>query len=614
MPFPACATVGRLQRIALSTFINPMRFFSTLIASILGSLIAVGVLIFLGFLIMAGIFASAVSTGEAPIGSESVLMLQLSGPIQETAVTDPIYDLFDLPQPQSLNQIRDGLKRAATDDRIEAVWLKPQGIIAGWPTLLEIRQSLLEFKGSGKPVIASASGDFTMRESDYFLATAADSIYASPRAFFEFNGFYLGVSFYKGLLDKLNIEPTVLRAGAYKGGIEPYTRESMSSENREQLAAVLENWNDLMTTTIAQARDMNVDEVENLMEAGELLTTEDAHASGLLDGLLQNEEVESRIRAVTGLEGKLNTSNLSRYAPSMAGRSSGHDDMIGIMSASGTIMSGNSSELNGILGAASFVKTMKKFREDDRVKAVVLRIDSPGGSATASESMWQAVKETTEQKPVVISMGDLAASGGYWLATAGDTIIASPHTLTGSIGVYGMHFSIGRMLDTKLGITSDQVATSAYADMFSGMRPLRPSERALFERSLNETYAMFLERVSGNRDMSVEEVHEVAQGRIWTGEAALKAGLVDQLGSFDDAIALAAEMVNLEEDSYGIKRLPVPETLMDQYLDLFLVQIRSFMESPIEAQLREEARLVEEAAQLQGIPIARLPLDLKDYR
>lgn len=614
MPFPACATVGRLQRIAPSTFINPMRFFSTLIASILGSLIAVGVLIFLGFLIMAGIFASAVSTGEAPIGSESVLMLQLSGPIQETAVTDPIYDLFDLPQPQSLNQIRDGLKRAATDDRIEAVWLKPQGIIAGWPTLLEIRQSLLEFKGSGKPVIASASGDFTMRESDYFLATAADSIYASPRAFFEFNGFYLGVSFYKGLLDKLNIEPTVLRAGAYKGGIEPYTRESMSSENREQLAAVLENWNDLMTTTIAQARDMNVDEVENLMEAGELLTTEDAHASGLLDGLLQNEEVESRIRAVTGLEGKLNTSNLSRYAPSMAGRSSGHDDMIGIMSASGTIMSGNSSELNGILGAASFVKTMKKFREDDRVKAVVLRIDSPGGSATASESMWQAVKETTEQKPVVISMGDLAASGGYWLATAGDTIIASPHTLTGSIGVYGMHFSIGRMLDTKLGITSDQVATSAYADMFSGMRPLRPSERALFERSLNETYAMFLERVSGNRDMSVEEVHEVAQGRIWTGEAALKAGLVDQLGSFDDAIALAAEMVNLEEDSYGIKRLPVPETLMDQYLDLFLVQIRSFMESPIEAQLREEARLVEEAAQLQGIPIARLPLDLKDYR
>lgn len=613
MKFLGCATVGRLQRISLSTFINPMRFFSTLIASILGSLIAVGVLIFLGFLIMAGIFASAVSTSEAPIGSESVLMLQLSGPIQETAVTDPIYDLFDLPQPQSLNQIRDGLKRAATDDRIEAVWLKPQGIIAGWPTLLEIRQSLLEFKGSGKPVIASASGDFTMRESDYFLATAADSIYASPRAFFEFNGFYLGVSFYKGLLDKLNIEPTVLRAGAYKGGIEPYTRESMSSENREQLAAVLENWNDLMTTTIAQARDMSVDEVENLMEAGELLTTEDAHASGLLDGLLQNEEVESRIRVLTGLEGKLNTGNLSRYAPSMAGQSSGHDDMIGIMSASGTIMSGNSSELNGILGSTSFVKTMKKFRENDRVKAVVLRIDSPGGSATASESMWQAVKETTEQKPVVISMGDLAASGGYWLATAGDTIIASPHTLTGSIGVYGMHFSIGRMLDTKLGITSDQVATSAYADMFSGMRPLRPSERALFERSLNETYAMFLERVSGNRDMSVEEVHEVAQGRIWTGEAALAAGLVDQLGSLDDAIALAAEMVNLEEDSYGIQRLPVPETLMDQYLDLFLLQIRSFMESPIEAQLRTEARLIEEAVQLQGIPIARLPLDLKDY-
>ncbi|MXZ17055.1 MAG: signal peptide peptidase SppA [Rhodothermaceae bacterium] len=610
---PYDATACRLLRTLYSTYSNPMRFFSTLIASVLGSLIAVGVLIFLGSLIMAGIIASAVSTSEAPISSESVLVLQLSGPIQESGTADPIYDLFDMPQPQSLNQIRTALESAATDERIEAVWLKPQGAIAGWPTLLEIRQSLLEFKESGKPIVASASGDFAMRESDYFLASVADSIYASPRAFFEFNGFYLGVSFYKGLLDKLNIEPTVLRVGSYKGGIEPYTRENLSSENRAQLTAVLENWNELMVRTIAQARDLSTEAVANLMGAGELLTTEDAHAAGLLDGLLQSEEVESRIGELTGMEGRLKTSSLSRYAPSMPRSSSSHDSTIGIIHASGTIMSGSSSDLSGILGSVSFQRDMKDFREDDDVKAVVLRIDSPGGSATASESMWQAVRETTKKKPVVISMGDLAASGGYWLATAGDTIVASPHTVTGSIGVYGMHFSIGQMLETKLGITSDHVATSDYADMFSGMRPLRPSERALFERSLNETYSTFLERVSENRDMSIEAVHEVAQGRIWTGEAALEAGLIDKLGNLDDAIALAAEMANLEEDAYRIKQLPVPETLMDQYLELFLARIKSFVESPIETQLRTEARLIEEAAQLQGTPIARLPLDIEGY-
>ncbi len=587
-----------------------MRFFSTLIASTLGAFIAFGIVLFIGSLIVAGVITSAVSTSGPSISSGSVLVLSLSGPIEESGTPDPIYEIFDVPQPQSLNQIQSALQHAATDDRIDAVWLKPQAVIAGWATLQEVRESLLKFKESGKPVIASASGDFAMRESDYFLASAADSIYASPQAFFEFNGFYLGVSFYKGLMDKLDIEPTVLRVGAYKGGIEPYTRSDLSEENRVQLTAVLENWNNLLTRTVAQERDLGQDEVANLMESGTLFTTEDAYASGLLDGLLQNEEIEARILRLTDQDGKLETVSLAQYSPSAMKGSSSSDNIIGIMTASGTIISGNSNDLNGYLGASTFQKSMKKFRDNDKVKAVVLRIDSPGGSATASEAMWQAVKETTNKKPVIVSMGDLAASGGYWLAMAGDTILASPHTLTGSIGVYGLHFSIGRMLDTKLGITSDQVLTSEYADMFSGMRPLRPVERALFERSLDDTYAKFLRRVSENREMSEEAVHDVAQGRIWTGEAALKAGLIDGYGSLDDAIDLAAEMANLEDETYRIQRLPTPETLMDQYLDLFMVQVRSFFESPIKAQLRTEAKLLEEAKMLHGVPTARLPLDL----
>ncbi|MDE2826234.1 MAG: signal peptide peptidase SppA [Bacteroidota bacterium] len=593
-----------------------MRFFSTMVASVLGSLIAIGLIIFICALIATAFIASSFSSFssvQAPVASESVLTLRLSGPIEEYGISDPTYELFDLPQPTSLAQISRALDKAASDDRIKAVWLKPQGVIAGWPTLAEIRQSLLEFKESGKPVIASTSGDMAMRESDYFLATAADSIYAAPGAFFEFNGLSLSVLFYKGLLDKLNIEPTVFRVGTFKGAVEPYTREDLSRENREQLAAILENWSQLLTSTTAKVRSMSEEHVINLMQTGALLTTEDALEADLLDGLLSEESVRTRLKQWADIDGRLRTTSLSTYSSSSSSASSSHSDAIGVMIASGTIMSGNSSDRNGLLGATTFENSMRSFRENDDVKAVVLRIDSPGGSATASEAMWQAVKETSNEKPVVVSMGDMAASGGYWLATAGDTILASPHTLTGSIGVFGMHLSLGRMMETKLGITYDHVSTSDFADMFSGMRPLRDAERALFERSLGQIYTKFLERVSESRGMTVDAVDAIGQGRIWTGEAALNAGLVDQLGDLDDAIEIAAEMVGLEEDQYRIRRLPRPRTLMDRYLDLFMISIRSLFESPIEAQLRTEARLLEEAVRLHATPIARFPLDFVEY-
>ncbi len=587
-----------------------MRFFSTLIASILGSFIALGLLILVGSLIMAGVVTSTVSSSELPISQESVLVLSLSGPIEEHGTYDPFYDLFDVPQPQSLSRIREALKGATTDERIEAVWLKPQGVITGWATLLEIRESLHDFKKSGKPIIASASGDFSMREADYFLASVADSIFSAPNAFFEFNGFYLGASFYKGLFDKLNIEPTIVRVGSYKGGVEPYSREDLSAENRKQYTEILNNWDDLMIGTIAKARDMSQEDVNHLIQSGALLTTEDAYQHGLLDGLLHNEDVEALIRELTGHDDDLNTVSLDRYSLSSNQSSSGSEATIGIMTASGVIISGNSRDLDGYFGASSFQKSMKDFRDNDQVKAVVLRIDSPGGSATASEAMWQSVKQTSERKPVVVSMGDIAASGGYWLATAGDTIVASPHTLTGSIGVYGVHFSIGRMLETKLGITSDHVSTSDYADMFSGMRPLRPAEQALLQRSIEDTYQKFLRRVSESQNMDADAVHEVAQGRVWTGDVAFDAGLVDILGNLDDAIRIAAEMAGLQDGEYRIKRLPKAETLLYQYLDRFLTHVRTFIESPLETQIRQEARLLSEAMKLQGIPIARMPIDL----
>ena len=431
-----------------------MRFFSTLIASVLGSLIALGFLFFLGFLFLAALLTSS---DPAPVvRSGSVLVVNLSGPIPELVSHDSFNQALGGESSVDLHDIKQAVQKAAADDRIDGIWLQLHGTQAGWATLYEVREALDAFKESGKPVIAS-SGEYTMAEGDYYLASIADSVYASPEAFFEFNGFYLDVMYYRGLLEKLDVEPEIIRAGKYKAAVEPFLRDDLSEDNEAQLTALLTAHNTTFLDAIAESRGQPASDVQRLTEDPAFITAAEAHAAGLLDGLLYEDEVEARFKKRLGLTTNddlryVNLRAYTRVPAAEAGLATGNEGDIAVVYAVGTILSGESGTGTGTVGSATFNEALRRVRRSSRVKAVVLRINSPGGSASAADAMWREIALTAKEKPVIVSMGDLAASGGYWIATAADTIVADPQTITGSIGVFGTLFNIGGMLENKLGI------------------------------------------------------------------------------------------------------------------------------------------------------------------
>ena len=586
-----------------------MRFFSTLLASALGTLVAGAVLVFIGFLFITALIAST-SSPPATVRAGSVLEVSLTGAVPELVSSDPFDAMLGISPSHDLVGLKNAIRAAAEDERIEGIWLQANGVATSWATLQEIRDALEEFKESGKPIIAS-SDERMITERDYFLASVADEIYAGPGAIFEFNGLYAQSFFYKDMLDKLGVEPTIIRAGSYKSAVEPFTRTNMSSESRAQLSALLYTHNEALISAVAESREVTPEYVESLMRDDAFITTDDGFAAGMLDSLLFDQDVEEIFKDHLGLSesAEFRSVSLSDYITDAPRSSSGGTDAIGVVYAVGPITSGESVGANSV-GSTTFNNAIKRIRENDRVKAMVLRINSPGGSALASEAMWQEINKTAEEMPVIVSMGGVAASGGYWLATAGDTIVADPTTITGSIGVFGMHFSVGDMFDSKLGITTDQVTTSAYADMFSGFRPLRAPEQALLGRLIESTYDDFLELVATNRGMTIEEVHQIAQGRVWTGKDAMEIGLVDVMGGIDAAIALAAEEAGLEPDSYSLVRGPRPKSFLEELENALMVRIAKVLNiAPTEH--TEVLRRIEEAVQMQGVPQARMPLDIE---
>ncbi|ARA93012.1 signal peptide peptidase SppA [Rhodothermaceae bacterium RA] len=596
-----------------------MRFLSTLIASTLGTLIAVGVLFLLSMMFIVALVAS---TETAPrVRSGSVLVMELGSSIPELTSDDPLtmalmgqarYDLRDLTRT---------LARAAADERIEAVWLQLRGLQASWATLEELRAALLAFKDSGKPLIAS-TGAFPIAEADYFLASTADDVYADPEGFVEFNGFFITAEFYKDLLDRLDVRVEAVRAGEFKSAVEPFTRTDLSEANREQLRALLEAQNRVFMQAVAESRSMAVEDLMRLAETAAPLTAQDAHDAGLIDGLLYHDEVENVLKSRLGLEKEdtLPTTSLGAYvrvSDADAGLPTGSDGDIAVVYAVGNIVPGKSgydtSPLFGgmTLGTETFRQAMQEARTSERVRAVVVRINSPGGFAPAADAMLREVELTAREKPVIVSMGDVAASGGYWMAMAADTIVANPLTLTGSIGVFSLFVDAGDFFANKLGITHEVLTTSPYADMFSAIEPLSEAERALMQRSTYQTYRRFLEEVAENRGMTVDAVDAVAQGRVWRGVQAQEAGLVDVLGTLETAIRLAAERAGLEEGTYRIRILPRPKTVLEQFNEALQARIASawfqFRTTPAERAVLEHARVLHSLTERQASVQAWLP-------
>lgn len=596
-----------------------MRFLSTVVASILGTFIALGLLLFFGFLFL---LALAVSADQVPaVERGSVLVVTLDGGLPEQVANDPLGRLVSEGPRYDLHDVRRGLRMAAADDRIDAVWLQMRGAQAPLATLEEVRSALTAYKASGKPLVASAD-DFAMNENDYFVASAADAVYMAPEAFFEFNGFFLSVQFFERLFDKLDVQAEVVRAGRFKSAVEPFLRDDLSPENEEQLSALLETQNDLFVQTVAEARDMAPDEVGRLLSDVGLLSAGRAYDAGLLDGLLYLDEVRADLLERTGRDAddRLRELDLADYlgVPAEdAGLAVGDDGDVAVVFASGTIVSGESdfspNPLMGgdMLGAETFSRAMREARESDQVRAVVVRIDSPGGSAPAADAMWRDIARTADVKPVLVSMGSMAASGGYWMAAAADTIVANPTTLTGSIGVFAVLFDLGGLFENKLGITFDAVRTSPYADMFSGVRPLSPAEEALLQQSIDSTYATFLRKVADGRPLTVAEVDSLAQGRIWTGREAQAAGLVDVLGGLDTAVDLAAERAGLAPGTYRVRELPRPQTLLEELSASLNAQAAAawtrLATTPAERAVLQHAETLRRLAATHGTVQARLP-------
>lgn len=598
-----------------------MRFLPTLVAAFLGSLLALFALSFFGLMLVLVMLAG--SDVAPTVESGSVLRLDLSGPLPEEAPFDPVGALlgtFDV----TLLDVVDALEKAAVDERIEAVWLRPDGIAASWATLSEVRRALETYRASGKPLYAS-SGPDGFDEASYYLASVADSVFTPPEAGFEFNGFYLSAPFFAGTLDKLGIEAQVVRAGAYKSAAEMFTNRGFSPANREQYAELLDGVSDTFLSTVAEARGLSAQGLAEIIDAGGLYDPEAALDAGLLDVLAYEAEVADHVRRVTGLEldDDLRVTDLDRYAyvpRSEAGLDWGDPDhLIAVVYAVGQIVPGDSQPDTGngaFLGSDTFTEVMREAMSDEDVRAIVVRVDSPGGSATASDAMWHAVEEASRTVPVVVSMGSVAASGGYYLAAPADVIVADPNTITGSIGVISLLFDATEFLNDKLGVTLDVLQTGPTAGLYALGEPLDAQEEAVLERTTERIYDTFVERVATGRGLAPDSVRSLGGGRVYTGMDAQDVGLVDALGDLNDAIALAAERADLEEDGYQLWFLPPEKSLLEELGFVVSTQMGSVLTtlrtaSPEKHILRRQTDLLRDAVRLHATPQARLFSDVR---
>ncbi len=553
-----------------------MKFLRNLLAAVLGCLIAFGIVFFM-FLI----FASLASTEEGvSVKDDSVLELNIPYPVQDYTgnTDDDPFNLFYEPT-MGLDEIIHAINIAAEDDDIKGISLNKNFLMAGISQTQAIRKALEDFKSTGKFIYAY--GDFYMQK-DYYLATVADSIYLNPLGGLDFKGLAAEVLFFKDIQDKTGIKMEVVRHGKYKSAVEPFLDDEMSPENREQIAALLESVWASMVTEISEGRDLSAETLNNIADTLGARLPEYAHASGLVDGVLYEDEYENRLKFATGtdFEDKQPVISVQDYMKRSSKRKiySGKDK-VAVIYAQGDIMYGEGGP--NIIGQGLMTKALRKARENSQVKAVVLRVNSPGGSAITSDIIWREVELTKEKLPVVVSMGNVAASGGYYIAVGADKIFAEPTTITGSIGVFGTIPNISEFAE-KIGINAEQVGTNTNSVDYSLFEPMSPQFRGYVKEGIEEVYSTFLRRVSEGRNISLARADSLAQGRVWSGVEAQELGLVDELGGLDDAILAAAELAEIEE--FGIRKYPRYKSGFERFME----EMASAKSDGVQAQLQAE--------------------------
>ncbi|MBP9925186.1 MAG: signal peptide peptidase SppA [Cyclobacteriaceae bacterium] len=540
-----------------------MNFFKTFLASCLGSLLAFIVLI--GLIIFSvTALVSSLSNGDSQttIKENSVLHLKLDVPITENEIENPFEGL---PIPGAVSSIgllplKKSIEQAKQDPSIKGIYLDLSVFMGGFGVAREIRQALLDFKTSGKWIVAYSE---LYTESAYYVVSAADKVYLNPEGDLEFNGLSVEVSFFKKLFDKLEIKPQIFRVGDFKSAVEPFMLDHMSAENKLQLNELISDINNSMIRDIAQSRNIEVNRLKEISDKMLVTNSTTAVAQGLVDSLIYFDQVQKELRTRLGAKENSDISfvKYSKYKKSYSTYTSSKNE-IAVIVADGDIIPGKAQQ--GMIGSDTFAEEIRKARLDDGVKAIVIRINSPGGSALASDVMWREVKLATEVKPVIASMSDYAASGGYYLAMACDTIVAQPTTITGSIGVFSVLFDLSSFLDNKLGITFEEVKTGDIGGL-SVTRPLTAVEKSIWQKRTEDIYGSFTTKAAEGRGMPVEELRKVASGRVWTGAQAKERGLVDVLGNFNDAVAIATAKAGVSND-YKLKYYPVQKSFIQEWL------------------------------------------------
>jgi protease-4 len=565
------------------------------------------------FVVMLATLSALVASGEKPvsISENSILVLKAGVEIPDRGNEDPLsgIDIINMtitPVP-GLNEILRNISKASSDDKIKGILIENGLLPSGWATTGEIRNALLKFRESGKFVISYS--DYVLTQQCYYLSSAADKIYINPGSMVEFKGLSGEVMFYKKALDKLGVEVQVTRHGKFKGAVEPFILDKLSKENREQIEDYVGSIWKNVTGAISESRGITVQQLNLLADnlSGNIAST--ALDNGLVDGVFYRNELIDTLKTLSGIskEKDLNLVSMSKYArvPD-PGKNVSAKSRIAVIFASGTIVAGKGNENN--IGGNKYAEVIRKQRLDTTVKAIVLRVNSPGGSAIASDIIWQELELSASVKPVVVSMGNYAASGGYFISAPATKIYASPTSISGSIGVFGLLPNAGELLEKKLGLSTEVINTNKNSDFPSVYRPMNIYEKEVMQMSIEKIYSDFVSKVARGRKMSFESVDSIGQGRVWSGTNAREIGLVDETGGLNDAIKGAAELAGIEK--YALRELPEIE---DPYTRL-LSQLGGEIKMKIlKNELGESARyfnMVEEIKNLTGIQ-ARLPYFLE---
>lgn len=589
------------------------QFFKYVLATIVG-LILFG---FIFFVLMGGLVAKSITKemkeDKVSISSNSILKLSFDLPVNDRPYeTEGLASAFSLDNNENLGlrPILKAIEKAKTDPEIRGIYLDVDGVSTGFANLTELQDALKDFKTSDKFIISSSR---LLTQKGYALASIADEVYLHPEGYFDFKGLAANVTFIKGTLDKLGIEPMIFYAGKFKSATEPLRRKNMSEPNKIQTKEFLEDIYGNYLEDISANRNIPVNELRDIADNMKIRTPEDALTFKMVDGVKYDDEVRAILRTRLGGDDDddIEFVSLSDYSKARKITAKGKNvgsNRIAVLYAEGGINMGKDDNGRSINGDF-YAKEIRKLRKNKSVKAVVLRVNSPGGSAFASDLMWRELELLKKEKPFIVSMGNYAASGGYYIACNSDKIYAEENTITGSIGVFGVLMNVQKTMEDKLGMTTDGVSTGKYSDFPNPTKQWSEAEKQIMQKQIDRIYDSFIGKVAEGRKLTKEQVNEIAQGRVWSGEDALKVGLVDEIGSLNDAIEYASKQA--EVDNYKVSIYPEHKSSLDRFLEK--LNIKTQAKAELKKELGTFAKTFDylEAMESAQEPQMRIPYEME---